>query len=410
MFQTFKQFTSGKPFTSDHINAYKVQQDAAAGKAAANAQTLAAANQASGLMGSTLYQQPANFANSFADVYKSYSGGLGNVATAMANERGNLYGANAMAEAARQGAVSNIGSAALGAFGGIGNSALAAWATNQTAYNKALSDMHTANQAAMSNYGQSRNAALGQLGGAYAQTASGLGAAGRRDSVSADLGGLFGGGGGFGGDGFTASGPGGTIASGSYGGGGLTGGGGAGGFGINRSSDNPYIPGLANAAFGGLGGLSKNLMDWDLPNRMDRRADQGAMQLDAQHYSSRMMPSQMMGQALSGLMALGGQAYGNSSMGMDQFYGNQQRAGDQFMTGVTGKGGILDRLSSGFGDSNTQINAMWDRTLGKTAFRTPEEQVRDAEAARQARRQVDAIAAQNPAFQPTRAPVYTRVT
>jgi hypothetical protein len=321
--------------------------------------------QAATPVATTALAQPAMFAGHMANNYGAYSAGLSSLAQAKANERSNWYGANAMAEAARQGTMGNIGSSMLGAYGGIGNSALAAWAQNQTAYNKAASEMHTANQMGMSQYGQSRNSALGQLGSAYGDVSRGLGGAAAVGDLSANFGGSFGGGGG-GGSGFSASGPGGGLASGSFGGGG--GGGGDGFFGsINRRTDNSMLPGVASGVFGGMGGVNNSLMDTDLPNRLDRGADLGRRQIDDQHYSSRMMPSMMMGQAAGDIANLGGMGIGASMAGMNQFYGAQTDPRNR-----ANFDGVLSGLNSGFNNTRGDIRGLYDNSIGRSGMFNPQ--------------------------------------
>ena len=313
---------------------------------AAMAPVNAARAQASGNVLSTIYSQPAQFANVYggmfgdraaagaqgfgaytqglgslgnsqANAYNSYASGMGNVANAMSNERGNFYSANAMAEAARQGAAANIGAAALGAYGSASNSAMNAWAQNQTSYNKALSDMTGANQTGLSNYGVGRNQALAGLGNAYAT--SGVGFAGANVLSDLDLNAAFtSGGSGYGG-GFSAGGPDGDIASGSYG---PTYSDGS-SFNIQakRKSDGKGFD--ERPTMEGLGRIRSDIMASDVTGMMNDNYNRGMSQLDAQHYSSRDQPSQMMGQSLQGLLQLSEGAYGQSSRGMDQFYGTQ---------------------------------------------------------------------------------------
>lgn len=343
----------------------------------------------------TIYAQPAQFAgvlgqnygsyaqglaglgNSMANAYGMYGAGLMNVATARANEASARYGANAMAEAARQAGVANIGSAALGAFGGASNAALAAWGANQQAYNNAAASMHNANQQGMSQYGQSRNAALGGLGNAYA----GVGRAQAASDALANF--SFGGdmGGGMGG-GFSATGPSGSIASGSFGGGG----GGGGGFGFSGSgSRSSRSGGGMDGALAGLGSLRDSLMAGDITDSLNRGADAGRAQLDTQHYSSRAMPSQMLGQTLSGLMQLSGPAYAQSGRGMDQFYANTQmneRPYEGILDRLTAGygnasnqlGGVQRDLSGGFGAANSGVRDLWQQSFGRNpVFQTPAE-------------------------------------
>jgi len=289
---------------------------------------VASGNQALGQMQSTLYQQPANFANAFSNNYAAQAGALGNMATAAANERSNMYGAMGMAEAARMGALGNIGSAGLGAFGSASNAAMDAWARNQQAYNQSLAGMQMANQNTLGTLGASRNQALGGLGGAIAAT------------------GLMGGGP-LGGQ-FSAGGGGGPLADGTFFGGG-GGGGGA-------------------AALAGLGGLQNNLMSPDILNAAMQGNDSAMNRLDQQHYSSRDMPSNMLGQSLSGLMTLTDMNSRNIGSGMDQFYAAQSQGGGSRLDGM------LSSLNSGFGAANQNVQGMWDNSLGKTQFLTPAQQ------------------------------------
>lgn len=288
-------------------------------------------------------------ANAQTGNYGAYSSGLGNLATAYANQASSRYGANAMAEAARQGAVGNIGSAALGAYGNIGGQALQAWGQNQMAYNKSMSDMLGANQYATSQLGQSRNSALAGLGNSYAAAAAGLGPS----TVASNLNFNFsdsGGGGDFGGGGFSATGAGGPIGSGSYGGGGYGGGGGM-QFSGSRVNTPGNMEGIVNQTYGGLGNVLSALNDdrYSGPMNDNYRATMG--QLNDQHYSSRAMPSQMMDQGLTGLTSLGGQAYGTSNRGMDQFYREMDRSYDPSMYYQ-----IANQLGSGYRDSSRRVS------------------------------------------------------
>jgi hypothetical protein len=297
--------------------------------------SFAGANQAQGQIFGALVQQPANFANAFSNNYAAQAGALGNMANAAANERGNMYGAMGMAEAARMGALGNIGSAGLGAFGSASNAAMDAWARNQQAYNQSLAGMQMANQSTLGALGASRNQALGGLGGAIAAT------------------GLMGGGP-MGGQ-FSAGGTGGPLADGAF-----SGGGGGGG----------------SAALAGLTGLQNNLMSPDILNAAMQGNDSGMNRLDQQHYSSRDMPSNMLGQSLSGLMTLTDMNSRNIGSGMDQFYAAHSQGGGSRLDGM------LSSLNSGFGTANQNIQGMWDNSLGKTQFLTPAEQVqqrRDAQ-------------------------------
>jgi len=347
-------------------------------------------------------QQPALFAKNFADNYATYAGGLANNTNAQTNFYGNLASQSALAQAANSGMISNLGTAALTGFGQASVGAFDAWKGNQQAYNKALSDLNAANQSALAQYGSSRNAALGSLGGAYADLGGKAAAANAVSNVNFSMSGDLGGGGG-GGGGFSASGPGGDIASGSYGGGG--GGGGGGGMSLSGSGSRgggTGLGGLLAPAYGGLGGLQKNLMAGDITGDMRYNARDGMNRLDAQHYSSRMMPSQMLGQSLDGFTSLGQQAYDQGQKGMGQFYSvlNQPNNRPNFNS-------PLAMLNQGYGTANSQVNDLFNNSLGNTEFfKSPlqNQQARwaadDAVAARQAaadaerKRKMDAFQSQ----------------
>jgi hypothetical protein len=267
--------------------------------------------------------------NQRAGAYGAYAGGLGQVANAMGQERQGFYQGNAFAEAARQAALGNIGTASLGSYGQAANSALGAWAQNQMAYNQALTGLGQANQTALAGLGSSRNSALGGLGQSYADLGGRLGAA----SAIGGLGPMFGGGG------FSATGPGGQIASGSYGGGG----GGMGGGGFSAS---------APEAYAGLSGLQQNLMAGDITGSLNSNYADSMNRLNAQHYSSRAMPSQMLGQTLSGLLTMGRDAYGQIAGGMNQFYGTQNNPANRGQYGE-----VLGDLRRGYGSTARDINS-----------------------------------------------------
>lgn len=281
-----------------------------------------------------------------ANNYGSYAGGLGNIANAYANQASARYGANAMAEAARQGAAGNIGSAALGAYGNIGGQALQAWAANQQSYNNALSQMHGANQYSASQLGQSQNAALAGLGNAYAGAAGSLAPSTVASNIAFNF--SDAGGGGFGGGGFGAYGPDGTIGTGSYGGGGGAGGG------MNFTGSRTNNPGnlqpLVDRTYGGIDAAREAVASGRSFQDLLNNGNAGLDRLDAQHYSSREMPGQMMQQGLSGLMALGDQAYGNSNAGMDQFYRNQQASDSSRQLNS-----LARQMGSGYYDSSNRI-------------------------------------------------------
>jgi hypothetical protein len=285
--------------------------------------------------------------NAYTGAYGGYAGALGEIGKAMSSERSGFYNANATAEAARQAALGNIGTASLGSYGQAANSALGAWAQNQQAYNQALAGLGSSNQTALAQAAASRNAALGGMGGAYADLGGRLGAASALGNIS------FGFGGG-GGDGFSATGPGGTIASGSYGGDG----GGMSGYGT-RVSDTSQLASMGVPAYGGLDRLQNNLMASDITGSMNANYTDSMDRLNAQHYSSRDMPSQMLGQTLSGLLTMGRDAYGQIGGGMNQYYATQDNPANR-----VNYGGILGQLSSGYQDASRNIGGAQRDLMG----------------------------------------------
>ena len=186
------------------------------------------------------------------------------------------------------------------------------------------------------------------------------------------------------------------MASGTYGG---SGGGGGGSFTPN-----------ADSAYAGLNSLREAAMAGDITGSMNANLQDGYDRLDAQHMSSRNMPSQMLGQTLSGLMALGNKGYGEIRSGMNQFYGTQNdprnrgdytgmlasltggyrdalggiaplagRMSDAFEKSNTGIGGVSGQLkdlmsgsSSSYGQAMGALGGLFENSLGKLGlFKTP---------------------------------------
>lgn len=285
--------------------------------------------------------------NAMSNASQGYASGIGNMATAMANERSNMYGANAMAEAARMGALGNLGSAGLGAYGSMGNNAMQAWAQNQNAYNQSLASMQNANQSALGGLGASRNAALASLAGPMA---------------AQSLAGSFGGGGGMG---FSATAGGSPVASGNV----FAPGGG--GFSFNRSG-------------GDMSGLRGDIMSPDMRDAAMYANTDAMNRLDGQHASARYMPSQMLDQGLSGLMALTNNSTGQLNSGMNQFYGNQALAGNQFYDQMpsllqalnaagAGRGiaGMMGSAQSGISGAMNQGMGFLNNVLGSLTRSSP---------------------------------------
>jgi hypothetical protein len=334
---------------------YSAQQQAAA-------QAAAAASAAAGQQGAARYAGMGNAESSrqsgLAGAYGGYATGLAGIANAMSNERASSYGAMAQAEAARQLAAGNIANQALAAYGGMGNAAMSAWGVNQAAYNQALSGMFGANQMAASQLGQSRNQALAGLGGSVSQLGRGLAAADAVSNVDFGMGGM----GGMGGGGFSASGPSGPIASGSYSGGMPMGGMGDMSGGGSRGAG-PNFASTADRSFGELASLRGGVMENTFLDNLTAGRDAGMRQLDNQHYSSREMPMQFMGQALSGLMQLSEPGYSQLAGGMNQLYGNLQASRPDFSP-------YGSALTSGFGSTLREgrdgMNQFYDR-MGSSA-------------------------------------------
>jgi hypothetical protein len=323
------------------------------------------------------YQQAlAGLGNAYAGNYGAYASGLGNVAQAQANAMNNQNareGFYSMGEAARQGAIGNMGSAALGAFGGASNAAQQAWAQNQMAYNKAMSDLGAANQTGLSQLGQSRNNAIGSLGNSYAKAGLGFG-------IASSLPGLFGGGGGGGGGGFEATGPDGQISSGSYDSGSSGG--------SSAPRQNSALSGMLDRTMAGLDAVRGDLNSTDIADRLDRNYAGGVNTLTGQHMSSREMPSQMLGQTLSGLYGLNAMNLDASNRGMQDYYAapvpttNQPTPIDVrgVLSGLTygyadsanRLGGVQSQMGSGwndnksaYGDSSRAIDSIFDRTIAQ---------------------------------------------
>jgi|688.fasta_scaffold31901_5 hypothetical protein len=327
---------------------FGLDQYAPGGSDAAGA-SIAATMGALGKFADAYGQIYSNSGQGLASAYGSLAGGLGNIGTAMANERSNFYGANAMAEAARQGALGNIATAGLSAYGGAANSAMGAWAQNQAAYNDAMSKLGVANQQGLAGYGASRNNALGQLGSAYSGLGGKLAAAGALQGLNFNFGGSDGGGGN---NTFSASGPDGQIASGGYGGGGGGSWGGGAQFGNNDFSR------YADPAYAGLGSLQGNLMAGDITGGMNNNLQDGYNRLDLQHYTSRNMPSQMLGQTLSGLMQLSDRGYGESRGGMNQYYDTQNNPANR-----ADYSGLPGSLASGFNNVSSQLSNLYSTAM-----------------------------------------------
>jgi hypothetical protein len=311
-------------------------------------------------------QALTGLANAGASAYGAQAGAMGNIANAQAQERGARNSATGMAEAARQGAIGNMGSAALGAYGSAAGSALGAWASNQTAYNKALADMMAANQAAVSQFGQSRNQALAGVGDSYSKAGTGLGAS----SVAGNLNFNMSGGGSSYAPDYSAYGLDGLLAQGGYGGQ------------MNMdpmsiSATRTTTPGqldqIVNPTFGGLNATLASLNSDAIPQQLAYGNADAMGRLDAQHSTSRGQPSQMLGQALSGLLTLGSQNLGESGRGMSQFYasdspsdysGYAQSVNGGYQDFMRGNLGMQQGLDQGYANVGNQLGQLWKNSLG----------------------------------------------
>ena len=283
---------------------------------------LAGIGQAIGGMTGQQSQALAGLGGAMAQNYGAYGNTLGNLASAAANDSTGYYNSLAAAAGSNQTGLANMWTQALASAGGMGNALAASMGQGQAGYQQALAGMQGSNQSAVSQYGQQRLNALARLGAADAV-----------GNMQFD----FGGGGG-GGNTFSATSPSGPVASGSYSMGG-DGGGGIGGGGTDLSGyrndimDGGILSQLASA-------------DTDARDRMDRQQD-----LYRQDYSN------MFGQGLLGMLAMGREGAGNMRQGMTDFYGNVSQNRPNF-------GSYLDRATQGFRECGRDIRDVGDRMSG----------------------------------------------
>ena len=142
------------------------------------------------------------------------------------------------------------------------------------------------------------------------------------------------------------------------------------------------------------------LMSGDITGQLANDAQAGLDSLNNQHYSSRMMPSQMQNQSFGDLLTMGQQYINPVSMGMDQFYANAASGSPDYAggmnqfygamadtqpdyTGVLGmlntptKMGSAPKATSMFGGAMVNPNMFaapdygtaWDRLLNQTMSR-----------------------------------------
>lgn len=385
-------------FNPVQMQGYIADRQANANVAAANAAARGQVGAARENSKASLYAQPGMFANAMSDLGSSYMSGLGSLGSGLGAGYGSMAQANAVAEAARQGAVGNIASSLLANYGSAANSAFGAWQANQTAYQKALADMYGSNQAAVSQLGQSRNAALSNFGSsranalsgladAYATAGVGLGAAGAVGDLDLNFSSTDGGYGG--GGGIEANG--GDIFSGSYGGGGygpssmnLT---------ARRTGENNSVGEISGQVLGGLSSLAPSIGDM---RPLDEIADNtyldalredgraGMDRLDMQHYSSRNTPYQILSGLGPVMSQMANMGYGQSAMGMSQFYPQTQSLQQSLGAGI---GRLAGSMGSGFSSARSGINNLFSQSLAKRPeFMTPAERYTQAQEVRDMRR------------------------
>ena len=266
----------------------------------------------------TYNQGLASLGNSYATNYAAMANGMGGIANALGNTWNNAQANNqaaSAAEAARQAAVSNLGTAAMASYGNVAGAGLQAWAQNQNGYQRSLADMNVGNQNAMSQLGVGRYNALAGLGKSGAAMQVG------RD-VSAALPGLAG----------NATGGSPTYGGGQYGG----------------------------AGYDMLNGLRGDINDGRELSALNTNYYSGLNSLNADQALARNMPRTMVNDAYGALMDFNKLNLGESSRGMDQFYGfardtmrDSNRPGQAIPTGS-----LLDALAGGYTDSANRIGTV----------------------------------------------------
>jgi hypothetical protein len=140
----------------------------------------------------------------------------------------------------------------------------------------------------------------------------------------------------------------------------------------------------------GLDSVRGDLNSTDIADRLDRNYAGGVGMLTDQHMSSRNMPSQMMGQALSGLYGLNALNLDASQRGMQDYYGSLTKPKDPQQINVTdvlsgltygygdsaGRiGGVQNQMGSGwndnkaaYSDSSNAIDSIFNNTIGKSSM------------------------------------------
>lgn len=367
-------------------------QQASAAKYAASAAAGATSRQADASGFSGYAGGLGQLGGAQSDMYGAYSTNLQNL---LSNEMG-AYG---QAETARQVGLANAATAAMSATGQASAGAMGAWGANQAAWAKAMADSHAANQGALSQYGGESQRARAPMLASLANTDLAGYQAGlnyTRDmgklGLARDLG--LGGlatmpGGAAGGVSLTAGGSplGSAYASGSYGGGSYGGGAGAGALPPYEAwyqdrQTAPAYQSQTEAATRAMGRTDRSVLGRLSDNTAANRAD-----LNAAYYSSQGMPSQMLGQTLSGLTGMLGSNTQSMDRGMNQFYAAMQSPatrgesllGSELQASRGTLAGLAGQMEAGYGRFGT-VRPTTAPPTTERLFMTPveEEQQRQA--------------------------------
>lgn len=265
----------------------------------------------------------ASLGNSYAQNYGALAGGIGQIANSLGNTWNNAQANNpyaSSAEAARQMAVSNLGTAAMTSYGGVAGQGLQAWAQNQQGYQKALADMTGANQMGLSNMGQARFGALAGLGKSAATYGLGNSIAGALPGLSANLGGMDGGGGAY------------------------------------------YPSQIDSRGYGVLDSLRGDINSRANEDMANANYNAAVGSLNADQAQARLYPERQINTSFGHLMDMNKLNLDASSRGMDQFY--QNYGPYQNMSGRPGQqiptGSLLDALAGGYTDSAGRISGTQD--------------------------------------------------
>jgi hypothetical protein len=134
----------------------------------------------SGMMGQGVGTMGQMF-DSYAKAFQGYGNTIGNIAgnagVAAANANADRYAAYSGGLSSYNNMLGALGAGALGAYGSAANAALQGQAMRETAYAKAFADSLASNQSALSQYGVGRDASLAALGNSYANLGGQVGQA-----------------------------------------------------------------------------------------------------------------------------------------------------------------------------------------------------------------------------------------